>query len=262
MDFEFEKNSEVPSLEKVPEHFRSLYKQEGDKFILNPEMKSVAGAVDGLNKANRNVRKEMDKLRQSVPDVGPFKKLGQLLNIAEEEATPEALQAAIDEVVKKAAGGDQTYKVNLDKMKKDLEKARDQALAAKDQELQGMSGTLNKYLVENAAVQAIAKLKGSPELLLPTIKANVKVVKEGNEHVVRVLDAQGDPRGDGKGGFMTVEDYVKELKASPTYGRAFDSEAPNGGGKPPNRGSAGVQKPQGEMNATQRIAAGLRNRAR
>ncbi|MNV90886.1 hypothetical protein D3C71_1853110 [compost metagenome] len=91
---------------------------------------------------------------------------------------------------------------------------------------------------------------------------------DGDEYVVRVLDAAGDYRGDGKGGFMGVADLVRELKGSKDYGVAFESEAPSGGGKgnpPPSRQVQQQQVRQQEresMTGTDKIAAGLRARRR
>lgn len=263
MEFEIAANPSVDALDKVPEHFRPLYKQgEGGKYVLDESLKPVAGAIDGLNKANKTIRKTFDDFKKNTPDVRPWKNLATVLELDPDDATPELVQSAIEDLRTKAAGGDKSAKINLEKLKKDMEKATAAAINAKEAELGVMRGSLQKYLVDNAAVTSIAALKGVPELLLPHIRSATKVIQDGADFVVRVVDAQGDPRGDGKGGFMTVADLVKEMKASPTFGRAFESEAPAGGGaRPASRGGpAPVRQPGtgAERSATQKIADGLR----
>jgi hypothetical protein len=266
MEFELSQNLSVDSLDKVPEHFRPLYVQGQDgKLAIPDSMKPVAGAIDGLNKANKTVRRDLDTVRKNTPDLKPWKSVGTILGLDPEELTPDALQAAVEDLHTRANSGDKSAKVNLDKLKKEMQEANRKALEAKDGELNGMRGSLSKYLIDNAAISAISELKGVPELLLPHVRAAAKVVQDGNDYVVRVVDAQGDPRGDGKGGFMTVKDLVAELKASATFGRAFESQAPAGGGKPPAKpGSRAPAGPQqgAERSATQKIADGLRSQAR
>lgn len=127
-----------------------------------------------------------------------------------------------------------------------------------------MSKSLENYLVTTAAVQALAAAKGSAELLLPHIQARTKVIKQGDEYVVRVLDEAGDPRGNGAGGFMTVQDLVKELKGHPSFGRAFESEAPTGSGtrgRTSGNPAPALMQPA-DMTPIQRIAAGLSKQQR
>lgn len=256
MEFEFLKNPTVDSLDKVPEQFRGLYGEGEGGFVLGENYKGVATAVDGLNKSLKAARRDADEAKRNRPDLSGFSAIGQLLGIEGDDATnPETLRGAIEKVISESKDG----KVNWEKMKRDLEGGFNTKLQAKDGELQSMGKTLQKYLVTTAAVQAIAAHKGVPDLLLPHIQSKTKVIKDGEDYVVRVVDESGDPRGNASGGFMTVEDLVKELKSSPTFGRAFESEAPAGGGAKP--GNQGKPKPQNrELSPTEKIAAGLAKR--
>ncbi|USN14470.1 hypothetical protein DONNERLITTCHEN_00700 [Janthinobacterium phage vB_JliS-Donnerlittchen] len=257
MEFEFAKNTTVDTLDKVPEQFRGMYAEGDGGYVLNDAFKGTASAVDGLNKSLKAARRDADEAKRNRPDITGFAQVGQLLGLDGDDATsPETLRQAVERVIGESKDG----KVNWDKMKKDLERGFQTQLQGKDGELQTMSKTLQKYLVTTAAVQAIAGQKGVPELLLPHIQAKTKVIKEGDEYVVRVVDETGDPRGNASGGFMTVEDLVKEMKASPTFGRAFESEAPAGSGVKPG---ATQQKPgqqRRELSPTEKIAAGLAKR--
>lgn len=256
MDFEFQKNTTVETLDKVPEQFRGLYAAGDAGFVLNETYVGVGAAVDGLNKSLKAARRDADEAKKNRPDLSGFSAIGQLLGVEGDEATnPETLRGAIEKLISESKDG----KVNWDKMKRDLEGGFNTKLSAKDGELQSMGKTLQKYLVTTAAVQAIAAHKGVPDLLLPHIQAKTKVIKDGEDYVVRVVDESGDPRGNASGGFMTVEDLVKELKAHATFGRAFESESPSGSGVKP--GNQGKPKPQNrELSPTEKIAAGLAKR--
>jgi len=256
MEFDFNTNQQVESLDKVPEQFRGAYventESEDGGYVINPTVKPLTDAVAGLNNALTKARKEA-KGRKSVTPAEVLEPLG----FDSVESVQETLNN-LKEQVEKAGEG----KINLDKMKADMQKGFDKQLAQKDEQLQGMSQSLQRYLVEKEAVNAITQAKGVSDLLLPTVRSQAKVIQEGDDFVVRVVDSDGEARGDGKGGFMSVADLVTELKSSPTFGRAFESEAPRGGGTPP-----GGQRPavpnggqQRELSSTEKIAAGLRNR--
>jgi hypothetical protein len=255
MEFDFNKAHQVESLETVPEQFRGAYVEnsEGEGYVINPTVKPMAEAIVGLNSALAKARKEAKGNRgpsaEELLEPTGFKSIDEL----SEHMT------ALKEQLEKAGEG----KINLDKMKADMQKAFDRQLAEKDQAISGMSSSLERYLVEKEAISAISKAKGIPDLLFPHIRSQTKVVRDGDDYVVRVVDADGEFRGDGKGGFMGIGDLVSELKSSPTFGRAFESEAPRGGGAPPRQQPPGnfQQRQQNvELSPTQKIARGLQKR--
>lgn len=257
MEFEFGKAETVDTIDRVPEQFRGLYKQGESGFVLDESFKGIGAAVDGLNKSLKAARRDADDAKRSRPDLSGFAQVGQMLGLEGDDATSaDALRAAVEKTISESKDG----KVNWDKMKRDLESGFTSKLQAKDGELQTMGKTLQKYLVTTAAVQAIAAHKGVPDLLLPHIQARTKVVKDGEEYAVRVVDETGDPRGNASGGFMSVEDLVKELKAHATFGRAFESEAPSGSGSKPGSGGQRPVKQPEQRTATDKIRAGLEKR--
>ncbi len=257
MEFIFEKNTTVADVNLVPEQFRPLYVQGTDGFTLSDNYKGIATAIDGLNKSLKASRNDVVIAKKGQVDLTPFAQLGTLLGLEGDEAvSPDALRTALETTLKSTKDG----AVNWDKMKKDLEKGFQTQLGVKDGELAGMNKTLVKHLITSQAVTAIAANKGAPELLLPIISAQTKVIKDGDEYVVRVVDQAGDPRGNSSGGFMNVEDLVKELKASAVYGRAFESEGQSGTGTKPGSGQQRQVQKATELTPTQKISAGLAKR--
>jgi hypothetical protein len=258
MDFILLDNATVPSIDRVPEPFRGFYTQGDGGYVLNDSFKPTALAVDGLNKSLKAARRDADEAKRNKPDLSGFAQIGQLFGLEGDDAmSADALKSAAEKLLTETKDG----KVNWEKMKASLESGFKQQITAKDADLATMAGSLQKYLVDNAALSVITAHKGSATLLLPHIRAKTKVIKTGEDYEVRVVDEAGDVRGNTSGGFMTVEDLVKELKASADFGRAFESEAPAGNGLKPNQQQRHNPAPQqGELSATQKIQAGLKNR--
>lgn len=235
MAFELDKNSTVDTIEVVPEHLRPLYVEQDGKFSHNTDMKGVIDAIVGLSKSNAeatkikgNANKEAAAARQQLK---AFADVLTELDLPADDL--DAFKTRFAEIKEAIAKGD-AGKVNWDKVKQDMEKAHNRALGEKDTIIQSKDKAICRYLVNSAATAAIAAEKGVPELLLPHIQSQVKVVQEGEDYVVRVVDNAGDPRGDGKGGFMTIADLVKEMKSSTVFGRAFEAGDNGGSGAPPN----------------------------
>ena len=260
MDFDFEKNMNgLDSLEGVPEEYQGFYAKGTDgKFSVTDAWKGAFSALAGLSKSLRGSRKEAADLKKNKVDLKPWMELAALIGV-EGDVTPETFRAGIEAVLEKVkSGGD--IKVNMEKIRKEIQTKADETIAAKDGEIAGMNKAFAKHMIEAEATRAIAAEKGVPELLLPIVRTKAKVVKDGEDYVVRVLDDAGEVRGDGKGGWMTVESIVKELKASKSYGRAFESEQKGGGGTPPGGAHRPGQPQQGERSANDKIAAGLKQR--
>jgi hypothetical protein len=125
-----------------------------------------------------------------------------------------------------------------DKLKEQMNQKHANDLKAKDDEVAKMRSSLEEYLVDADATRAIAEAKGVPALLLPHVKACVRVVEENGKYKPLVVDPKGDPRVNGKGEYLTISDLVGEMRQSEIFGRAFEGNGPGGSGTPPN-GQAG-----------------------
>lgn len=245
MDFEWQ--LELDELNIVPEKFRGLYaKGDSGKFALDAD---VAKRMDttGLNTALEKERKNNKVLAEAQK---AWTKLGK---------APEEVEKSLGEL-KAALAKAQEGKdgaANFEKLKADLESGHANALKERDTVVERMRGSLHKHLVEAEATAAIAELKGSAVLLLPHVQKHVKVIEEGGHFLARVVDAEGDPRGNGKGGFMTIREFVTELKKDTNFARAFEASGSSGGGTPTGGKTGGKPGGTEPLSATQRIAAGL-----
>lgn len=223
----------VDSLEAVDETYHDLYEPDGDRFKLK-----VEGIEDtsGLKSALQKERKEREAREKQAK---AWERLGK--SPEEIEELLEA-QARADEAKAEKAG-------EWDKLKAQMNEKHQSEIKAREDKIAAMRSALERHLVDAAATAAIASEKGVPDLLLPHVQRHVRVVEEDGEFAVKVVDAKGDPRVDGKGEPLTIADLVKEMKASEIFGRAFEASGNTGSGKQPGSGSGGTGtvKPRGKM---------------
>lgn len=251
MDFDF---SPVESLDKVPEKFRVLYGQqagEDGKFAVADTYKPIAESINGFNTTTKT-------LRQQLKD-----KNVDLSALAEYGDDPADIAAKVKEAIE-GAGANKNADVTkaVEAAKAAMTQANAKELEKHTTRNQALQTQLYGLMVENAATSAVAELKGLPELLMPFIKAQVKVAEEDGQFKVQVVDAQGEVRYGSTGSPMTIKELVAEMKGQEKYGRLFESEQqPNrgGGGFRPGAGqqpNAGRQ-PAADRSPNDKIAAGL-----
>lgn len=259
-DFQFP--PEVDDLKALPKDVQGLYvKKEDGKFGLDPvlhkriDTSSLSTALDKERKQN----KEKEKL------IAGFKALG-LGDTPEEamaaiKAQMEELDDEIDEEGDK--GGEKGKKMDKlkrlrESLKAEFEETLKKTVGEKDEQLTKMQRSLHKNMVEREAIAALSKHKGSAELLLPHVISKLALVEDDGELVVRVVDKDGDPVSDGRGGFKSVEQFVLEMRNDEKFSRAFDASGRSGSG------AKGGDKKGGGMSESKsaigKIAAGLQRR--
>lgn len=256
----------VENLDGVPEEYRIAYAQGQDgKFAVKDEMKPIWNSLKSNVTNLGNVRKDLQRANgESAQRRQVIKAFEDLLtekgiSVVEGKQLTETLGEHLDQLAASAKNGAE-LKINFDTIKRDFEKQKNAIKDEADVRVTKMSKTLQRHLIDKEAAAALAKSKGSVELMTPIIKNRVKVVEEGDDYVVRVIDADGasirfDPK---TGGPMTIDGLVAELKGSPEYARAFESETKGGSGTPPAKPAPqAVRQQAGEKTSTQKIAAGL-----
>lgn len=205
----------VDSLDSVPEPIRANYVQAGDgKFRLD-----LDGYEDPANLKSA-LEKERTNARTAAKQAQAWQSIGK---------TPDEIQALLEaqrqaEEDKAAKGGE------WDKLKGQMTQAHQAELTKRDEREQQLRKSLERRLVDADATAAIAALKGVPALLLPHVRAAVKVIEEEGEFVARVVDQSGNPRVNGKGEFLSISDLVGEMRQSEVFGRAFEATGTSGSG--------------------------------
>jgi hypothetical protein len=217
----------VDILDGLDDAVRPLYVERDGKFHLD---------VSGLEDTS-GLKSALDKERKAARDAGAQTAAWRALGKTPEEikALLEASEKADEEKATKAGEWDKLKAQIVAKHEVDLQAERDKGGK--------MRTALDRYLIDAAAVTEIAKAKGVPELLLPHVQRQMKVVEtDDGEFVARVVDAKGDPRVDGKGEFMAVGALIAEMRANAVFGRAFEADASGGGATGGGSGGAGGKK--------------------
>jgi hypothetical protein len=265
-DFVFKPDAPLENLEEVPEKYRGLYGENDEgQYVLSDAAKGIVGDYLGVSKsllASRGDKKKVsDENAQRRLATKAFEELAEGLGLEPgDDGYAAALKSYVDDLTGKVKGGE-AMKVNLDKVNAEHAKKMAALAEEKDNEISARDKALHEHLVRNEAVSALAKHKGSVELLLPHVEGKCKVVRDDNgKYTTRVLDDDGDYRTNAKGDFMSPAELVEEMKTKPTFKAGFESETPAGTGIVP--GSMSKARPAGkqpvaDMTATQKISAGL-----
>lgn len=163
----------------------------------------------------RTAETEAKKLRQ---------KLEQLGDIDPDEYRTLKEQRQEAEAAKLKKEGD------FEALKDQLKSKYQKELEARDSDLGRTRSALQKHLIEGTAIAAIAKEKGSAKLLLPHVVSRARMVEEDGEYRVEVLGANGEPMFNAEGERASIEDVVRELKASEDFLGAFEATGRAGSG--------------------------------
>lgn len=259
----------VDNINNVPAEYRGLYVEGDDgNFVIADSAKGLVSAYIGMNKSSTKDAKKIKDLNSENAERrvsnNAYRTLAEEMGIdVEDDDVLNAFKATINQLRDGAKDGAQ-LKVDLDKVNADWKRRYDEGIAGKDQEILGKDRSISMYLIDQKATSALAENKGSVDLLMPHIQKQCQVVVDGENidgsrnYVTRVVDTEGNHRTDGKGGFMTVENLVTEMKTQDSFARAFESETPSGGGKQPGSGgNPNMSRDRSEMSSTQKIATGL-----
>jgi hypothetical protein len=250
MDFDFP--PVVADIATVPSQFAPLYEKTDNGFKISddPKVKGAVEAIHGYAKAVKAARSDADAIRKTKIDLTPLKEYG------EDPATiatsiSERIQKLQDEVGKAA-------KADVEALRKDLTGHHLKEKESLLQKQNRLREQLCSVFVENTARSAIADLKGDAALLMPFVKERVRVTDNPDGSIaVQVVDETGNRRYNSASNDMTIPELVAEMKTSKTFARLFDSEAPRGGGMPPNGGKATPRNDPSTLNPQEKVKKGL-----
>lgn len=212
----------VAKLEEVPEALRELYTEQDGRFVLDAEgVEDVGGLKSALQKQKDEVR----KAREALAKYGG----------ADPERVAELLAAA-EEAERKQL----QVKGDWEKRETQLQEQFKKTLGQKDERIGKLERAIQRHAVQREAIAAITAAEGRATLLLPHVERQLKLVEEGDEFAVVVVDGKGSPRiKDSAGHPMTVTDLVMEMKASEEFAAAFKGSGASGGGAQGGGGAGG-----------------------
>lgn len=202
--------------DSLDEGIRGLYEEKDGSYQLAVDGIEDTGGLKSALEKERKARADFEKLTKQYQGLGKSpEEIAELLK-KQEETEREKLE----------------NKGEWEKLKAQLLESHKKELTAQEETVQKMKATLESYLVDASAIEAIASAKGVPELLLPHVKASVKVVEEEGKYLVRVVDKEGSPRMNSKGEYIGIKDLVAEMRESEIFMRAFDGDGTSGSNAP------------------------------
>jgi hypothetical protein len=246
----------VEDLEQVPEEFRSLYvPEEGkDSAMLLPDLKKRFEGGASLHKALEAERKKAAAAEKALKAWKDAAGVEAPESLAERFESLEAEHAAALEEARKEAGtsgksSDEAVERRVQQVREEKDREWGKKLTAEvekakkaEEAKSNMFRSLERYMKENAAMQAISVNKGRPHLLKRIVMDHLKIVEDNDKYELRVVDEDGDDRYDGEGKPMSVENLVATMRQSEEYGPAFEGDGATGSGSRTPAG-AGGRKP-------------------
>jgi hypothetical protein len=218
------------SVDQIPEAIRDDYAEVDGKYVLKvlqdyvpkDNVEDVSGLKSALHKERDNGRELARKLRQIQEQTAA-------IDMDEYNALKEAQAKAEEERAKRAG--------EWDNLKNQLVTKHSEDKSAWEKEKAGLLSAFEGQVSENAAMSALAEHKGNPLFLKAHVLGAIKVVRDdAGRFVTRVVDDAGNPRMNGEGKFLTVSDFVKELRENDAFAGAFTGAGSSGGGTPPGAG--------------------------
>jgi len=152
----------------------------------------------------------------------------------------KTLKAQAEEAARKKAAAEGDFK----SIEEQLKALHATELGARDKTITKLRSALEQRLVDAEATRELAEAKGSAKVLLPHVKARVKVVEsDDGAFSVQVVDERGNQRlADGQGTPMTLKQLVEELRADSEFARAFEGTGSSGGGASKSNAGGGGAK--------------------
>jgi len=230
----------IDSLDDVDEKIQGLYKEDGDKFLLDvmnvrshPSVTKLNGALekerDARKLADKSLKKmesltnglDLDKLKEI--DLDAYSDMTASLEKFKDEEKKRNNKKLKDKNEWEKLGKQlqDEFSDRVAELKKDhdgkiavFQEKLDEVSKAKDEKITRMLSTLEKEMKNKEIISAIADEKGNRTILMPHIEKYVKVLQEsdGEDFVARVIDEKGNARINDSGDPMTISEFVKELK--------------------------------------------------
>ncbi len=252
----FDFKETVAKLDDVPAEFRCFYEDRNGVTTLltdNPVVKASVSALNGLNGALTNARKNADSAGAKLAALKPLEAFGPIEEWA--NIIPTKVKELETQLAKKA-------NFDPEEAKKAIAESMKGEIANRDTKIGSLQSALNKHLVHGQTAQALAKHNGIVDLAMPHVLSRLRVEEDNGEYGVVVLDDHGKIAYSKKRGGerMDVDEFVEEMSTNTTYAPLFKSTQGGGGGTHRENQRPNTPPPSnsGNMTAREKIAAGLR----
>jgi hypothetical protein len=195
--------------EKLAEHFKGEYKEEGENFVLDIDGEEDTGAL----------KRALDREKQEAKDAK--KALGDMQKKLDELDNTDARKRGDIETLEKS------WKTKLE--------TREAELSGKIEKLQGAT---KKSLLVGTADKLASEISTVPALMAKVIRERLHVDFDGEEPSLKVLDVNGLISAltidELKKEFLTNKDYASIITGSKASGGGASGADKKGGGAAPD----------------------------
>lgn len=190
--------------EKLAEHFKAEYIEDGEGYRLDVDGEEDTGALKRAKDREAQLRRDAEKKAKELED-----------RLADIE------------------GDDARKKGDIQTLEKSWQKKLDDQKAEADAKIAKLTGHTTKSLVDNVALALATEISTSPKILIPHIRQRLQADFEGDEPTTRVLDANGKPSA------LTIDELKQEFVANKDFSAIIiGSKASGGAGGDKNKGGA------------------------
>jgi hypothetical protein len=211
----------LKSLEEVEENLRALYKEDeaAGGFILDTDDKSFKQKIGEFRDNNTTLEKERKKLQEAFD----AKKDIDLEKYQKALAAQEKLDKLDDAELMEKGKFDELFNKRTDAMRKDWEsklKAKDDALATTQQELQKTASQLDEFLISGEAkkhARQVGNLRADAEDVLELLAQNTWKRKEGSKEIQAFHPSTKEPLYGKDGEPITMAEWSQGLLDNASY---------------------------------------------
>jgi len=202
-------------------------------YVPESDVENVGGLKSALEKERENVANLKRKTKSLEDKFGGID--------TEEYRTLKEQQREAEEREAEKKG-------EWEQLKQQMRDQHNEQIAEKDRETARVKQELERHLIDAQATEAINGENGNVTLLLPHVKALVKLKEEDGVFKAQVVDATGTSRVDAEGNPLTIKALVSEMRTQEVYAGAFKGTGSAGGGTPPGDGGEGNDAANGGGN--------------
>lgn len=205
----------LDNVDALPEDVKKEYKKGDDgKFHLDVDGIDDHPQVKGLKNAMTNAKAERSTAQTELA------------------AARTELQKAKDDLDDLHRGA--VPKGDVAKLEKSWSDKLTAAVTEKDTKIAKLTGAVDKNVRQSAATSLAAEVFLNPTVGLPHVLGRLKVEEEGDDYVIKILDAAGAPSA------ATMDDFKKELLQNKDLAPILRGTRASGGGAGGGAGGGGA----------------------
>lgn len=206
-----------------------------DHMILDVTSASGYG-LDNVEQLKSTLGSERAAREKAEGELAPFKEL---------KAKPDDLKAKLEklgtlEALDPDKEADKIAEQKVAGIKQQLVDQHNTEKSGWEEREKSLLSVVDDAKRTQAATQAILAAGGNPDVLLPHVLGQTKLVEKDGNFDVQVVDAKGNPRiGDASGGAMNLTQLVEEFKGKDAFAPLFEASGTTGGGGKGGQGGGG-----------------------